>query len=131
MRTGLLASTVTPGRTAPVVSLTLPAMELWARAAAGSNTTEANAMKSEVATTFVRILGLRETNDDRLILREREAPWASRLLQSPLPGLRYPTFWLALALGVFDPGEVFARLLEVRIVLNARSNSMRASSSFP
>src|SRR5882672_4292891 len=71
MRTGLLASTVTPGRTAPVVSLTLPAMELWARAAAGSNTTKANAMNSDVATTFVRILGLRETNDDRLILTAR------------------------------------------------------------
>src|SRR5436853_4059952 len=36
MRTSLDASTVTPGRTAPDVSLTTPAMVLCARAAAGS-----------------------------------------------------------------------------------------------
>ena len=33
---GLLASTVTPGSTAPDVSLTTPVMLLWAHAAAGS-----------------------------------------------------------------------------------------------
>jgi hypothetical protein len=36
MRTGLLASTVTPGRTAPLVSRTTPLNALCALAAAGS-----------------------------------------------------------------------------------------------
>jgi hypothetical protein len=35
MRAGLAASTVTPGRTAPDVSLTTPAMVAWAYAVAG------------------------------------------------------------------------------------------------
>src|SRR5262245_9717271 len=38
MRAGLEASTVTPGKRAPVASFTLPTMEPWAIARAGSNT---------------------------------------------------------------------------------------------
>src|SRR5688572_6446250 len=41
---GLAASTVTPGRTAPDASLTVPAMDAWAYAAAGANTTNASAI---------------------------------------------------------------------------------------
>src|SRR4051812_23352708 len=37
MSTGLAASTVTPGKTAPDVSFTIPVNVLWACAAAGSN----------------------------------------------------------------------------------------------
>src|SRR5258705_7690003 len=43
MRTGLAASTVTPGRTAPDASFTTPAMEAWAYAAAGTRTTNTDA----------------------------------------------------------------------------------------
>src|SRR5262245_27561797 len=43
MRAGLLASTVTPGSTAPVVSLTTPAIALCASAAVGASSTNANA----------------------------------------------------------------------------------------
>src|SRR5262245_28491149 len=38
MSTGLLASTVTPGRIAPVASLTMPTIPLCARAVPGTNT---------------------------------------------------------------------------------------------
>src|SRR5207244_1011414 len=38
IRAGLEASTVTPGSTAPDVSLTVPAMDAWPKADAGSNT---------------------------------------------------------------------------------------------
>src|SRR5947207_2353493 len=41
INTGLDASTVTPGSTAPVASLTAPAMEAWAKASAGKNTVHA------------------------------------------------------------------------------------------
>ena len=40
---GLAASTVTPGRTPPVLSLTSPVIELWASAAAGSRARQENA----------------------------------------------------------------------------------------
>ena len=43
MKTGLVASTVTPGRTAPDVSLTIPVNELCACAAEGSQHTSRNA----------------------------------------------------------------------------------------
>ena len=43
---GLAASTVTPGRTAPDVSLTTPAIELWACAAVGSSRKRALATKA-------------------------------------------------------------------------------------
>ena len=42
IRAGLEASTVTPGRTPPVLSLTSPVMELWANAAAGNSTRQAS-----------------------------------------------------------------------------------------
>lgn len=41
MSTGLDASTVTPGRMPPVLSVTCPVMLLWAYAAAGSVTANA------------------------------------------------------------------------------------------
>ena len=42
MSTGLEASTVTPGSTAPLVSLTTPEKALWADAATGSSRSNAN-----------------------------------------------------------------------------------------
>src|SRR5262245_302268 len=42
MSSGLAASTVTPGSTAPDVSLTTPVMDDWARAAAGTSTSAAS-----------------------------------------------------------------------------------------
>src|SRR5207237_2146903 len=42
MSTGLDASTVTPGRTAPDVSFTVPVIVAWANAAAGATTVHAN-----------------------------------------------------------------------------------------
>src|SRR5688572_21532331 len=42
IRAGLAASTVTPGSTAPDVSLTVPVNEAWANANAGSRTTHAS-----------------------------------------------------------------------------------------
>src|SRR5580765_5513650 len=44
MRTGLAASTVTPGSTAPEASFTTPAIEAWANSAAGTRTTRTNAL---------------------------------------------------------------------------------------
>src|SRR5262245_45668229 len=41
IRAGLAASTVTPGRTAPDVSLTTAEMDAWAYAAAGASTRQA------------------------------------------------------------------------------------------
>jgi len=38
---GLAVSTVTPGRTAPDVSLTTPVIDAWANAAVGMSTTDA------------------------------------------------------------------------------------------
>src|SRR5882672_1627797 len=45
MSAGLEASTVTPGRTAPDASFTVPVMEAWANAAAGTSTSSASAAK--------------------------------------------------------------------------------------
>src|SRR5439155_14251365 len=52
---GLTASTVAPGNTAPVESLTIPAMTLCACAAAGASTRLANAAATEPATILQRI----------------------------------------------------------------------------
>ena len=54
MSAGLLASTVTPGITAPVVSFTTPAIPVaWAKAAAGNST--ANDQASTTPDTIPRI----------------------------------------------------------------------------
>src|SRR5688500_8365034 len=50
MRTGLAASTVTPGMTAPDVSFTVPVNTLCARAAAGIRTRLASTSKDVLAT---------------------------------------------------------------------------------
>jgi D-tagatose-1,6-bisphosphate aldolase subunit GatZ/KbaZ len=50
--TGLAASTVTPGNTAPDASFTTPAMDAWARAAAG---TKSNAVRTSSARHTKRI----------------------------------------------------------------------------
>src|SRR5215471_1573593 len=52
IRTGLDASTVTPGSTAPDTSLTTPLMEAWANAAAGVRT---NANKTSHRTLNARM----------------------------------------------------------------------------
>src|SRR5438128_1090878 len=60
MSTGLEASTVTPGRTAPDVSLTVPVIVAWAHAAVGTRTvhmsTTAIFAKPRMV-TFLRPLG--------------------------------------------------------------------------
>src|SRR5437764_182350 len=59
MRAGLDASTVTPGRTAPEVSFTVPAIAALAPLvcanAAGANTSETNAASAAVALCLCRI----------------------------------------------------------------------------
>src|SRR5687767_5674540 len=50
---GLDASTVTPGSSAPLVSRTVPAMELWAEAATGRAAVHVNAMR--ISTTRERM----------------------------------------------------------------------------
>src|SRR2546428_5358080 len=47
--TSLLASTVTPGSTAPVESLTMPAIVLWARAGSGAITMQTIDKKRDAA----------------------------------------------------------------------------------
>src|SRR5437762_4398520 len=54
MRAGLATSTVTPGSTAPVASLTTPAIALCANAAPGANTSHARAMNIKLAVRFMR-----------------------------------------------------------------------------
>src|SRR5688572_21586180 len=53
---GLAASTVTPGRTAPDVSLTTPAMDACAYAAAGSRTRHAIANETRFKPRMCRLL---------------------------------------------------------------------------
>jgi hypothetical protein len=48
MRTGLAASTVTPGRTAPDASLTTPAIDACAYAEAGRTTSAVNRNKARL-----------------------------------------------------------------------------------
>ena len=55
IRAGLLASTVTPGSTAPVVSLTKPAMALCASALSGTNVSRANPASTTTATLLLTI----------------------------------------------------------------------------
>jgi hypothetical protein len=47
IKTSLEASTVTPGSTAPDVSLTTPVIALWARKTEGIAATNANAKRSD------------------------------------------------------------------------------------
>src|SRR6478735_9090673 len=54
--TGLAASTVTPGITAPDVSLTVPVNALWARATAGTRTRLASTSKNVLAINFRAIM---------------------------------------------------------------------------
>src|SRR4029453_3105963 len=61
MSASLVASTVTPGSTAPVVSLTTPVMALWADAVAGQTATHASPTTNPKATvridsSFVEVL---------------------------------------------------------------------------
>src|SRR5262245_66601436 len=66
MRTGLLASTVTPGRTAPLESRAMPLMALCARAAAGAIT-----KRQTVKTRKTRTLRLTTPYMGSLLLRDR------------------------------------------------------------
>ncbi len=56
MRAGLAASTVTPGRTAPELSFTTPAIALWACATPGSPTSAASA--NSAAAILFRVIPL-------------------------------------------------------------------------
>jgi len=53
MSTSLAASTVTPGRTPPDVSLTTPVMALWAAAVAGQNVTHASPTTNPKVTVLI------------------------------------------------------------------------------
>src|SRR4029450_6109139 len=53
MSTWLVASTVTPGSTAPVASLTTPVMALWALAVAGQTVTHARPTTNPKATVRI------------------------------------------------------------------------------
>src|SRR5215217_3928255 len=67
MRTGLDASTVTPGRTAPDVSLTVPVMDACANTDAGSRkTTQASTCATRRARGFNRASLTREPRVDGL-----------------------------------------------------------------
>ena len=57
IRAGLLASTVTPGRTAPLVSLTTPAITLCAAAPPGSAITSAQPTAVTNAILMLDIIG--------------------------------------------------------------------------
>src|SRR5262245_42223523 len=57
MRAGLLASTVTPGSTAPVASLTTPAMAVCADAGRGANRTVARRTSQALVAYRVVALG--------------------------------------------------------------------------
>src|SRR6266850_728143 len=56
IRAGLLASTVTPGSTAPVASFTTPAMALCASARSGNNASMANPASTTTATLLLTII---------------------------------------------------------------------------
>ena len=71
MSSGLDASTVTPGRTAPDASLTTPVMEAWANRAVGRASRQANAnvIRTEGRMRFFSLVGHRRgPNATRYIL---------------------------------------------------------------
>src|SRR4051812_27304615 len=112
MSTSLEASTVTPGSTAPDVSLTRPAMALWACAAAGSQSTHASAPTP--ANTSFRIIQLppwRVTRPwpldwaDYLSLEAPEGEKVSIKTADPAGPLRIRKFGFHLQLTIYLPLE--------------------------
>src|SRR4030095_8224336 len=60
MSTGLAASTVTPGSTAPDVSFTTPVMDAWANAAVGRTASRKSAAATRISTRLIRTSWLRD-----------------------------------------------------------------------
>src|SRR4029453_16299223 len=91
MRAGLAASTVTPGRTAPVVSLTTPAMLLllWAWVGEGRNTSTAKATTTDGSVfRTLDLLGNRCRFWCGYRSREMGDSQTSKCRRSPDPGIR-------------------------------------------
>ena len=85
MSTGLDASTVTPGRTAPDVSFTVPVIVAWANAAAGATTVHANTTAILARPRISDLLRKRQTDMTKTAPRVSAFKRASWACQGTVP----------------------------------------------
>src|SRR5438132_12494179 len=99
MRAGLVASTATPGKTAPLVSRTTPAIPAWPNAAV--DVTPSQAIASAKHDKHERMAGLLTALSVRYVSDSR---YAAQSVRKPKKYDRWPLLYLPVRCGYYGKG---------------------------